>query len=86
MEIKYITALKNSEDLDDIGCLISLPNEFDHFKWKVVFIGLNNNPYHVGFFRMDINYPVIILNKSLKSILQIEYFIQILILILYTYE
>ena len=45
------------DELDEIGCSISMPNEFDPFKWKAVFIGPKNSAYHGGFFRMDINFP-----------------------------
>ena len=49
--------VEKCDELDEIGCSISMPNEFDPFKWKAVFIGPKNSAYHGGFFRMDINFP-----------------------------
>lgn len=45
------------EELDEIGCSISMPNQFDPFKWNAVFIGPKNSPYHGGFFKMEIIFP-----------------------------
>ncbi len=49
--------VKQCEVLDEIGCSISMPNEFDPFNWEAVLIGPKNSAYHGGFFRMNIKFP-----------------------------
>ena len=48
--------VENCDELDEF-CSVSMPNEYDPFKWKAVFIGPKTSPYAGGFFRLDINFP-----------------------------
>ena len=47
----------NCKDLDEIGCSISLPNEYNPYIWNCVFIGPKNTPYSGGFFKLKLSFP-----------------------------
>jgi ubiquitin-protein ligase len=49
--------VENCQELDEIGCSISLPNEYNPFQWLCVFIGPKNTPFSGGFFKLKINFP-----------------------------
>lgn len=49
--------VEKCDELDEIGCSISMPNEYDPFHWEAVFIGPTTSAYHGGFFRMNIKFP-----------------------------
>ena len=46
----------NCKDLDEIGCSISMPNEYNPFVWNCVFIGPKNTPYSGGFFKLQLSF------------------------------
>ena len=61
----------NCKDLDEIGCSISMPNEYNPFIWNCVFIGPKNTPYSGGFFKLKLSfqegYPDVFYHKNLSS-------------------
>ena len=48
-------SVENCQELDEIGCSVSLPNEYNPFLWNCVFIGPKNTPFSGGFFKLKIN-------------------------------
>lgn len=57
-------SVENCQELDEIGCSVSLPNEYNPFLWNCVFIGPKNTPFSGGFFKLKINFPKEYPNKG----------------------
>ena len=49
--------IEDCDILDDIGCSVDMPNEFDPYKWIACFIGPETSAYHGGLFRLKIELP-----------------------------
>ena len=49
--------IENCDELDEIGCSVAMPNEFEPFNWIACFIGPETSAYHGGLFRLKIELP-----------------------------
>ena len=49
--------VEDCDELDEIGCSVAMPNEYNPFNWRACFIGPQSSAYHGGLFRLNINFP-----------------------------
>lgn len=49
--------IENCDELDEIGCSVDMPNEFNPYNWIACFIGPETSAYHGGLFRLSIEFP-----------------------------